>query len=212
MLVRLALCAAILILSAARANAVIWCRQPGGPGYPCGPSHPKACARALNEALWKAFPKIMASHTTPEFYCQPSGPGGRLQAQATVDSSWASCVRSRMSASVSGVSVLIVPTSVAVVENADANTAFYGYSVRYASRKSVHNSKRAAAYSRILTAHGTEWMALPGVIGIEPVGCDCSRCDYSGVMVDVQRQFLDSVRKVIPSSVDGVPVEVIPRD
>jgi hypothetical protein len=203
MLPRLLLSAAILIFSAGRANAVIWCSQGGAWNGPCGPPI-EGCDRAIRAV----YPEMIANHATPA-YCGVSGPDGRLRVQLAVDSSWANCARSRIPASAGGVSILIVPASVVVLQ--DRNTAFYTYSGP-TSRKSVHNSKRAAAYSRVLSDHAHRWMALPGVIGIEPAGCDCSHCDYSGVELDVQRHFLESVQKVIASSVNGMPVKVVPRD
>jgi hypothetical protein len=113
---------------------------------------------------------------------------------------------------VDGVTALVVPAKPRGNEISGSSWFIVAPRESALPRFSERNADHFGAYSRALALHERRWMALPGVIGIEPAGCDCRRCDYSGVLIDVQRQFLDSVQKLIPSSVDGVPVKVVPRD
>jgi hypothetical protein len=203
----------LLCICAGRANATIWCGCAGVLDHPCSAADKPSDAVSSN-AIERNQPHWTALQGVWKVGSATSAAGGRPQVQVMVDPPWADCARTRMPSSVDGIPVVVVPRSVPKTGRIlSDDIAVYEYPPRQPpSRKSVRNATGAAAYARIVQDYGDRWMALPGVIGIAPAGCDCARCEYSGVEVDVQRQFLSSVWKKIPPTVKGMAVEVIPRD
>ena len=76
-------------------------------------------------------------------------------------------------------------------------------------------AKREAAekaYSIAVNKYADAWLAQPGVLGIGPSKCDVDACDFSSVGIIVQSKGPDAVQGKIASSVDGVPIVLIPQD
>jgi hypothetical protein len=198
-----------LLLFTQRASATICCGSAGSLVHPCSADdtpHGSAVSKALERYR---YPRGLEG--VRNLAAATSGAGGRPQIQVFVYPPWAQCVRTRIPSKVHGVTALVVP---AKAPGISIGPGWFIVATPESAlpRLTERNAEHYGAYSRVLARYGHQWMALPGVIGIEPAGCDCSRCDYSGVEVDVQRQLLESVQKVIPSSVNGMPVKVVPRD
>ena len=201
----------LVFLGGGRSNATIWCGSGGILDHQCSDSETSsdsAVSRAVEKyrVPWTDLQGVWSVRSAT------SAAGGLPQIQAIVDPPWADCARSRIPSSVGGVSVMIVPSSVPHTGKIVA-PGIYEYPPHAPpSRKTAQNADGAEAYSRILRQYGRSWMDLPGVIGVSPAGCDCTRCAYSGVDIDVQGQFLRSVKQKIPSSVEGVTVKIFSRD
>jgi hypothetical protein len=200
-----------LLLFTQRASATIWCGSAGSLVHPCSAEdtpHGSAVSKAL-----KRYQSSGNLRGVRNFTAATSGAGGQPQIQVFVYPPWAECVRTQIPPVMHGVSALIVPSKVPGSADFSAGSWFIVAPPESAQpRLTERNAEHYGGYSRVLARYGHQWMALPGVIGIEPAGCGCSRCDYSGVEHEVQRHFLESVQKVIPSSVNGMPVKVVPRD
>jgi hypothetical protein len=201
----------LVFLGGGRSNATIWCGRGGILDHQCSDADTSSDP-AVTRAMEKYRDPWMDLTGVWSVGSATSAAGGLPQIQVMVDPPWAGCAESRILSTVGGVSTLIVPKS-APHTIQTFSTGIYSYPPPPPpSRNSAQNANGAEAYSRTLRQYGRSWMALPGVIGISPAGCDCTRCDYSGVEIDVQRQFLRSVKKQIPSSVDGVTVKILSRD
>ena len=201
----------LVCLSGGRSNAAIWCGRGGVLDHQCADSDASTdpAASAAVEKFWVQWSDPEGVWTVKS---ATSAAGGLQQFQVMVDPPWSDCARSRIPSSVDGISVLIVPKG-APRTGEFFSTGIYAYPPPAPpSRKTAQNASGAEAYSRILRQYGRSWMDLPGVIGISPAGCDCTRCAYSGVDIDVQGQFLRSVTEKIPSSIDGVAVKIFSRD
>jgi len=203
-------CATLFNVFAGQAGATIWCGQKPGTIL----NHPCADSDALSErALSKATGKFQAQwrNLTGVWNVKSatSAAGARPEIQVLVDPPWAGCTRSEIPASVNGIPVLVVPSEVPEVI---VSSGYIESLHRPPSRKSNDNLDRERTYSGIVHQYGPRWLALPGVIGIAPAGCDCDSCNFKGIEISVQRQFMSALLKQIPRSVKGVPVNLLPRD
>jgi len=200
----------LLCVSAGQARATIWCGH--GPGtvlnHPCAASD-RPRDPALSEALAKYGTQW--SNLTGVWKVSPasSAAGGGAEIQVSADPRWAACVRNQIPESVDDIPVLVVPGEVPKVI---ISNGYFGYLHRPPSRKSNSNLDSEKTYSELVRQSGPRWLALPGVIGIEPAGCDCDSCNFKGIEISVQRQFMSALLKQIPPSVKGVPVNLLPSD
>ncbi|MHB8383540.1 MAG: hypothetical protein ACYDC3_14530 [Candidatus Binataceae bacterium] len=202
--------AMLFSVSAGQAGAAIWCGQRPGTelNHPCGDSD------ALGE---RAFSKATGKFQAPwkdlkgvwNVLAATSAAEGRMEIQVLVDPPWAGCARSQIPTVVNGIPVLVVPSEVPKVI---ISNGYFGYLHRPPSRKSNDNLESEKTYAKLVHQYGSRWLALPGVIGIAPGKCDCRSCDFKGVEVSVQRQFMRALLKQIPPLVDGVPVTLLPSD
>lgn len=118
-------------------------------------------------------------------------------------------VRAQIRESIGGVRV-------AVSAPAGLETKFYGLLGSGVSKSGTNVPEQAAERSvptdptpssservqRVLKEYADQWMKLPGVVG----GGTAS----GAVQIGVQEAFMKSVRKTIPSSVDGVAIVLTP--
>jgi hypothetical protein len=191
-----------VLLSAASLHAEIWCGQ--GPStlldHPCVPPSEAAVSRVVLKYrnAWIALTGV----SSVELAKSQNGEEIRVR----VGPDFANPNRGRIPPSADGIPVVILPASAATGD----------FIVRSFPRPSGDNGSRSRtrsedAYLEVIHNSGERWLALPGVIGIGPVDCADDGCDFGSVGISVQRQLLGSARKQIPSSVDGVPIVLIPR-
>jgi len=134
---------------------------------------------------------------------------------------FAESTRRQIPTSVAGVPVVIFPDRLGT--GGQIGSRYYS-TVDEAIKRSDREKRVAAekaladreasekAYRLALHQYGKRWLAQPGVLGIGPSKCDADACDFGSVGITVQRQLLDATRTKIPSSVNGVPIVLIPQD
>ena len=206
----LTLAAAFLFLAlAGSADAEMWCGY--GPGsaldHPCQDDNASIDAvLAEYKSEWSAIPGVngIGSGINQCGYFQ------EIDVFVKAPSDLPS-VRAQIPESVGGVRVTV---SAPIGAGAKLETKFYGL-LGSGSSKSVANVPEQAAErsvpaadptpnssERVLKEHADQWMKIPGVVG---------GGTYSGaVEIGVQEAFVKSVRKEIPSSVDGVAIVLTP--
>ncbi|MGH7778283.1 MAG: hypothetical protein ACREQR_00435 [Candidatus Binataceae bacterium] len=198
--------AALLFAFAGPGRATIWCGRGAALDHPCKDSdaRPLTKAAAEDQAHWMNLKGVWQVESAT------SAAGGGAEIQVMVDPPWAGCVRSQIPSSVDGIPLLIVPKDVPRV--IVRGGGFFESVRRPPSRKSKDNLEDEKTYAGIVQRYGSQWLALPGVIGIAPGECDCGSCDFTEIEISVQRPFMSALLKKIPPSVDDVPITLLPCD
>jgi len=194
---------ALVFLWAGQINAEQWCGYgPGSPtlDHPCWEDNDRldrAVADFHAQRRWEEIPGVngvgygiskRGYYSEIEVYVQPK--------------SMLPSVAAEVPASIDGIPIAVVlPETISVGDAAGPTDC--------KSRRS--DNLGDSSYVPVLKEHMQEWYALPGVV---TMGAQCKDgcCDFTKVEVGVQAPFVESVRNHIPTSIDGVPIRIVPLD
>jgi hypothetical protein len=190
----------VIFLYACPVYADIWCGY--GPDSPtldhsCSVDIDRLARAEMNiPAEWKKIPGVLGIGSGINVH---HGFFVALQVYVKAPSMIPS-VAARVPRSIDGVAVLVVTPEVAYAGDGPSST-------HCTSGRS--NDPSDSAYLPIEKKYSGEWMNLPGVLGVGPL-CKDDCCDFTKVEVTVQSPLIDSVRNRIPTSIDGVPILMVP--
>jgi hypothetical protein len=204
----LVILAAFAILSGGSVHADMWCAGARGQlDHPCSDSLPDASvAKAIREHrnAWMDLPGVWS--------VDPVGlANGHDGIRVHVDERFGKSPRSKIPSSVDGIPIVIVPDEMPCACGAVKSfSSPSGNKEGDDSSNASTQQREKEAYSIVVENYGARWNALPGVVGIGPAKCRDDGCDFSSIGITVQAQLMNTVRGDIPSSVNGVPIVLIP--
>jgi hypothetical protein len=190
----------LVFLCASPVNADIWC----GLG-PDSPTLDHSCSKDIDRlalaemnvpADWKKIPGVLGIGSGINIR-----DGFFVAIQVYVkEPSLIPLVAAQVPRSIDGVAILVVTPEVETIGGATGSSE---------CKSGRSNDPADSSYLPIEKEYGREWMDLPGVMGVGPQ-CQNDCCDFTKVEVGVQGPLIDSVRNHIPSSINGVPILIVP--